>query len=94
MCARASAVRRTASPWRVQTDCGMISPKMRMKPVERTAPRTPLVMVAVKMARKELTMALPMSSVHSSRLPRRLMGKMRSAFFFSRGEPPAIISCN
>jgi len=51
------------------TDCGMISPKTRMKAVESTAPTAPAVRSAVKMAMKELTAVLPSRRVQSKRFP-------------------------
>ena len=67
------------SPWREQTDCGMISPKMTMMTVEMMPPMKPLVSVADVIAMSALTSVLPRSSVHSSRLPCRRIGRMRRA---------------
>ena len=80
------------SPCREQTDCGRISPKTRIAADERTPPSSPLVKLAVRIASSAFTSVFPSSSEHRSRLPCLRSGKMRSAWLFPTGSPPAMIT--
>mmetsp|Transcript_7419 Transcript_7419/g.21936 ORF Transcript_7419/g.21936 Transcript_7419/m.21936 type:complete len:233 (+) Transcript_7419:1789-2487(+) len=77
------------SPCRVHMDCGTISPNKTMSPVEMMRPATPLVTSATMILVAALTMVLPSSSVHSSKLPFSRMGMMSRACSRSSASPPS-----
>ena len=79
-------------PNRVQTDCGISSPKMNTIDVVSATPRNESVNSAIRVASTAFTSVLPSSSVVSSRLPYFRTGQMAFAHFFSRAWPPSIIT--
>ena len=65
---RNSFTHRTESTIRTNA-CGMISPKITIKNVEKRKPTVPLKIAAVKIAMSELTATFPRRSVQSSKFP-------------------------
>eukprot|EP00963_Diacronema_lutheri_P010331 scaffold1019_cov338-Pavlova_lutheri.AAC.8 len=81
------------SPCLEQIACGMISPKIRMSPVEATSPITPVVTSLSRMDTAAFTSVFPSSRVQSSRFPVFRTGMIFLAYCFSRSSPPSARIC-
>jgi hypothetical protein len=77
----------TKSPWRVQIDCGMISPAIKISSVETNSPTAPEVRSAMRMEMAELMTVFPSSRVQSSKFPCFRTGRILRAYSRSFPSP-------